>query len=349
MRNFLLILIFFGGVFFILTRLSEVQTTVETFQRGDWRFIFLALGLVALWLLIVAFSYKAIYSVFGLNEKISLLLPMASASIFLNVIAPSAGVSGMAVFVAQARRQRYSTGKAAVAGALFVLLDYAAFFCILALGLVVLFRRNSLDAGEIAATVILLLLSLVLAMLIYLGTRSAQALGRVLVWMARLANRLLRPFLKREYLSEERAYEFAEDANDGLGILLKSPQRLFIPLALAMLKQAILIAILWCSMMMFGVPFSIGTLIAGFSIGYLFMIITPTPAGLGFVEGALTLALSSMFIPFSIAAIVTLAYRGFTFWIPLLVGMVSLRILKGQNHVRAKLEGDFLDLRSSGV
>jgi glycosyltransferase 2 family protein len=41
----------------------------------------------------------------------------------------------------------------------------------------------------------------------------------------------------------------------------------------------------------------------------------------------LALALSSMFVPFSQAAIVTLAYRGFTFWIPLLVGMISFRAL----------------------
>jgi len=96
---------------------------------------------------------------------------------------------------------------------------------------------------------------------------------------------------------------------------------------MALAKQALLIIILWCSLRAFQVSFSTGTLIAGFSIGYLFLIISPTPAGLGFVEGALALSLSSMYIPFSQAAIVTLAYRGFTFWIPLLVGLISFRSL----------------------
>jgi uncharacterized protein (TIRG00374 family) len=339
MRNLLIVLLSFAGIVFIIARLAEVQAIVETLQKGDFRYIFMAVGVVSLWLLAVAFSYKAIYSALGLNEKVRLLLPMASASIFLNVVAPSAGMSGMAVFVAQAKRQKYSTGKAAVAGALFVLLDYGAFFSVLALGLIVLFRRNSLDAGEIIASVILLIISLTLATLIYLGTRSALALGRALAWMARLVNRLLQPFLKREYLSEQRAYEFAEDASDGLHLLLKSPHKLVVPGGLALLKQAMLIGILWCSFMIFRVPFSAGTLIAGFSIGYLFMIITPTPAGLGFVEGALTLALSSMYIPFSVAAIVTLAYRGFTFWLPLLVGMVSLRMLEGKKSVQPEYWG----------
>lgn len=339
MRNFLFVLLFLVGILFVIARLAEVQVIVETLQRGDWRFIFLAVGVVLLWLLTVAFSYKTIYSALGLDEKVKLLLPMASASIFLNVVAPSAGVSGMTLFVAQAKRQKYSTGKAAVAGAVFVLLDYAAFFCVLILGLIVLFRRNSLDAGEIIASVIMLILSLFLISLIYMGMRSPQILGRTLAKMARLANRLLRPIIKREYISEERAYEFAKDAGDGLRLLIRSPQRLALPIGLALLKQAVLIGILWCSFMIFQVPYSTGTLIAGFSIGYLLTIITPTPAGLGFVEGALTLALSSMYIPFSAAAIVTLAYRGFTFWIPLFIGMVSFRMLENMNTVNPVFEG----------
>jgi uncharacterized protein (TIRG00374 family) len=347
MRNFVFVLLFLAGVVFVLARFAEVQTIVETMQKGDFRYILLAVGVVSLWLVTVAFSYKAIYSALGLNEKVKRLLPMASASIFLNVIAPSAGMSGMAVFVAQAKRQKYSTGKAAVAGAMFVLLDYGAFFAVLALGLIVLFRRNSLDAGEIFASIILLVISLTLATLIYLGMRSAQALGRALAWMASLVNKMLWPLLKRDYLSEERAYEFAEDASDGLYVLQKSPSGLVVPIGLALLKQAMLIGILWCSFMIFRVPFSAGTLIAGFSIGYLFMIITPTPAGLGFVEGALTLALTSMYIPFSAAAIVTLAYRGFTFWIPLMVGMVSFRLLESKNRISQRIESEHLDLRSS--
>jgi hypothetical protein len=63
------------------------------------------------------------------------MLPMASASLFLNIVAPSAGMSGMAIFIAEARRMKYSTGRAAVAGAVVLLLDYAAFLFVLALGI----------------------------------------------------------------------------------------------------------------------------------------------------------------------------------------------------------------------
>jgi uncharacterized membrane protein YbhN (UPF0104 family) len=45
------------------------------------------------------------------------------------------------------------------------------------------------------------------------------------------------------------------------------------------------------------------------------------------------------------AAIVTLAYRGFTFWIPLLVGMVSFRMIESMYQVTQRVEDEYLDLQ----
>ena len=66
----------------------------------------------------------------------------------------------------------------------------------------------------------------------------------------------------------------------------------------------------------FQVPFSAGTIIGGFAITYLFLIVSPTPSGIGIIEGIMPLALSSLRVPWSQAVIITLAYRGITFWIP---------------------------------
>ena len=42
----------------------------------------------------------------------------------------------------------------------------------------------------------------------------------------------------------------------------------------------------------FDVDFTPATVVAGFSIAYLFLIVSPTPAGIGIVEGVMTVALS---------------------------------------------------------
>ncbi|MBE0699479.1 MAG: flippase-like domain-containing protein, partial [Anaerolineaceae bacterium] len=67
--------------------------------------------------------------------------------------------------------------------------------------------------------------------------------------------------------------------------------------------------------------------IAGLSIAQLFLIVSPTPAGIGIVEGILAISLRTLGIALEDATVVTLAYRGFSFWLPLLVGMVTIRLI----------------------
>jgi uncharacterized protein (TIRG00374 family) len=211
------------------------------------------------------------------------------------------------------------------ASALLVLYDYAAFLLVLTVGLVILFRRNSLSAPEVIASLILVLIACGLATLLYLGMRSAERLGNALAGIAGLVNRIARPFLHRDYLDAARAREFAHDASEGLHEARRTPANLLLPAALALSSKAFMISILFFVFLAFRQPFSVGTLIAGFSIGYLFLIVSPTPSGIGFVEGALTLALTSLRVPLAPAALISLAYRGITLWMPFAYGAIAFR------------------------
>ena len=327
MRNLLIALVFLLGIIFLFLHLAEVQEVAATFQNGDWRFLLLACVVQAIWVLNVATSYYVVYHRLGLSESIGRLYLITSAGYFINVVAPSVGMGGIAVFITEARRRGYSTARVMVAGGLVILFDYASFLCVLTLGLIVLYRRNNWTVAELTASVILLAIAIVLTIILYLGTKSADALGRALAWMARQVNRLLRPFLRRDYLSEQRAYGFAQDAAGGLLQFRHNPESLLLPAVLGLTNKALMVTVFSLIFLAFKVPYSAGTLIAGFSIGYLFYIVSPTPAGIGFVEGALTLGLRSLNVPLSSATVVALAYRGVTFWLPLFGGMLSFRFL----------------------
>jgi len=335
MRQLIFAAVLLLCILLIIGKLAEVQAILETLQRGDWRFIMLAFGMEALWLVNIAVSYRAIFQALGLDEKLEKLMLMVAAANFVNVIAPSVGMGGMAVFINEARERGYSPARVTVAGVLSILFDYLGFLCILTLGLVVLIRRNSLNSAELVATGILVAIAAVLATLLYLGMHSARALGNALAWMGRQVNRIMLPLTHRQYLSERRAHEFAHDAAEGLHDLRQNPRNLFIPALLALNSKMLLISILFLMFLAFKVPFSIGTLVAGFSIGYLFYIVSPTPSGIGVVEGVLTLALTSLYVPLNDAAVITLAYRGITFWTPLLFGLLSFRYLSHGRVVKS--------------
>lgn len=327
MRRLIIPLLLLLALVFLFINQAEVQAVVKTLQRGEFRYLALALVVQIAWMFNTAACYRVVYRLLGMQESWRRLFLVSASANFVNVVAPTGGMGAVAVYVADAQRRGLSPARVAVACAVVILMDYLAFLSVLALGLVVLLRRNNLEISEIIAAAILAAAAMVLGLLIYLGMRSAADLGRALAWMARLVNRLAWPFTRRQYLSEERAHSFAYEAAGGLQQLRMQSHSLLAPLFLSLTGKLLLIIILTLVFIAFKTPFSLGTLVGGFSIGYLFWIVSPTPAGIGFVEGALTLGLRSLNVSLGDATVLTLAYRGVTFWLPFLFGMIALRLL----------------------
>jgi hypothetical protein len=328
MKKFIVVIVLFLGVGVIALSFGELENTLAILEKAHLRWMVLALALEIVWMVNVGLTYKSIYHLLGIEESRDRLTLVAAASNFVNIVAPTAGMSGIAVFANEARRRGYPTGKATLAGALFLLVDQAAFLLILALGWIVLIRRNDLNAGEISASLLLLTIACIFAFLLYLGYRSADMLGDVLARIAHAVNRVIKPFLHRDYLSEDRAHAFAAEVAEGLSDLPEhSIARLLRPLLHALVNKTLLIGILLSVFLSFDVPFSAGTIVAGWAIGYLFLIVSPTPNGIGVVEGLMPLTLTSLRVPYEAAVVVTLAYRAVTFWSLLAVGAWAFRHL----------------------
>jgi uncharacterized protein (TIRG00374 family) len=331
MRKIVFIIVLFLGAAFIYLSFSELESVVETLQRGNFWFILLAVLVQLAWFLVAGLNYQSLYTLLGMQESVRKLALLYASANFVNTVAPSAGVGGMAVFIGAASQDGHSVGKVTVASMLCLFLDYVAFLCVLTLGLVVLFRRNDLDPTEIGASAVLFVIATTLGFLLYLGSQSGKALGNALAWLARLVNRLLHPFIHREYLSEERAHEFASELARDLAALPQRPRSFILPFLYSLAGKSLLMGILLLVFLAFKVPFSAGTIIGGFAITYLFLIVSPTPSGIGIVEGVMPLALSSLRVPWSQAVIITLAYRGITFWIPLGIGAAAFRMLEREH------------------
>ncbi len=75
-------------------------------------------------------------------------------------------------------------------------------------------------------------------------------------------------------------------------------------------------------------------------MGMLFLIVSITPQGIGVVEGVMTLVFTSLGVPAAQAAVVSLAFRGLTFWLPLLIGFILLRRVKVVRESAAGSNGE---------
>jgi glycosyltransferase 2 family protein len=328
MRKILVFLFFFLGIAFVILSFGELDKTFKTLQHGDPRFIALAIVLLLGWILNDAACYRSLYHLMDIQEELQHLVMVSAAANFVNVVAPSGGFGGVAVFVDDAGKRNIPRGLAAAVGALYLFMDYAAFMVVLALGWVVFIRRHDLRPAEVTASIIMLGLVLGMGTLIYIGSRSGEQLGRILAWLAHQINRLVWPFTHREYFREVAAVEFGYEIAEGLSILRVKHRGILVPYLHALGGKTIQTLILMLTFLAFQVNFSAGTVVAGFATCYLFLIVSPTPSGIGVVEGVLPLALSSLGLAWEEAVVVTLTYRGITFWTPLLIGGVSFRLLQ---------------------
>ena len=322
----IIVVLVLGGLF-IYSRIAEVKDTAETIRNGHLGYILLAVVLEILWLLNVALSFRSIFKSMGMDIPYERMIIACAAANFVNVVTSTGGMGGIAVLVSEARRRGFSSGRVTMAGFVYLLFDYMGFMVLLATGLFVLIRRNNITGTQIIASVVFVAFTILFVFLIGLGMRSGTSLGNALSWMARRGNKIMFPFLKRDYFSEQRAVYFAHEGAEGLNLLRQQPKNLVLPAVLGLTTKFILLAILLLMFLAFDIPFSPGTIIGGFSIGYLFFIVSPTPAGIGFVEGAMTIGLRTLNVPIGAAAVIALAYRGITFWLPLLFGMFAFRWL----------------------
>jgi hypothetical protein len=332
MKKFFVAVILFLGIAVVILSFGEIETILKTLEHSHLQYFFLAVIVQFIWFISSGRMYQSIFHLLGVQETTLSLSRIATAANFINVVAPTAGMGGVALFATEARRRGHPAGKVTVAAALFLLLDQAAFLVVLSLGLIVLVRRNDLDASEISASIFLLGTAIVYAFILYLGYRSEEKLGSLLAKAAHSINRIVNFFRKGEYLSEARAHEFAHEIADGFSGLNEKPASLIRPILWGIFDKGLLMLILICAFLSFEVPFSVGTIIAGFSIAYLFLIVSPTPSGIGIVEGIMPIALSSLNVNWSQAVVITLTYRAVTFWIPLAVGAWAFRSL----HVRGE-------------
>ena len=105
MRRLLLILLISLGALFLISQFTELQQVVNTMQRGDPRWLGLAIVVHLLWILNVAGSFKSIYRLLGVDEQILHLALVAAAAQFVSVVAPSGGMGGVAVLLADGRKR----------------------------------------------------------------------------------------------------------------------------------------------------------------------------------------------------------------------------------------------------
>jgi uncharacterized protein (TIRG00374 family) len=288
---------------------KELEKVGETIHSGTWYWVVAAVFLQIFHYLFHAFAIKRSFRALQIKWRGREILPASLAALAVNVIAPSMNISGMAYLVDAARRRGLPTTGALVATGVTVIVDGVVFTCF-ALGVgLVLFGRGGLSTALLTSILVLLGIILFFVVSLTFFWRHPDQLER---WLF--------------FVGKKRKDHWVKEWNRVTKLPLKIRTLVYV-----LLPE---IAAHFCN---FG---SLCFIFAAFhqdglglqpaiayTVGVLFVILSPTPMGIGFAESGMAVAMLGQGVPLASATAIAIAYRGLSFWIPFIIGAVILHYL----------------------
>lgn len=314
----------------ILRQLGTLTRAVQIFSEGSWYFILPVIGIQFLALINRGAFYQTLYDYFGVKDQLWRMTKMYLASNFLNLAAPTGGLSGMTIFISEAERHGMGRGRATFINFFAYFLYYAVFTIVLLFGLFYLVFNHQLYQYQIVTASILLGMIFFIVIAAFAVVEEAARLNKLFKLIASIINFFARIFNKKSILSSSSVNELSKEINESIRFIQKKLKALWLPVFHVLLAEAIDILTLYYLFLAFRYPIYPGILITAYAICVLFTLVSITPGGIGIVEAAMIFVLTNLGVPVELAAIVVFAYRIIGYWIPFGFGFIAFRSLQSE-------------------
>jgi uncharacterized protein (TIRG00374 family) len=330
MKKTALKIILFIGIFalfgyFIAKNIPVILNTYETTASNITGYLLLAAILMfgARWS--IGLMLKECFDVVGMKRTGKEMFSLELQALAVNLIIPTAGASVAVLFADDAQKRGESRTKAVNGGILTYLVDYTAISFLLLLAIIFLYFIKSLTPTVIIPAVIFFFLTGGLYFLSFAAAKKADFLENMLKKFSRaVITPLLRLFKKEVDLSDsvEKLVREISEANEAA---LRDPKNILRALRWSLLAHFLRLVIIYIIFVSLGLHPLYRVVLAGYAIGALFVVVSPTPNGVGFVEGSMALVFSGLGIPGAVATTTTIIYRALDFWIPFSIGFFLLQ------------------------
>jgi phosphatidylglycerol lysyltransferase len=327
-RRWLLWIMVIAFVWVVFSHFAELKTLVITLARGKWQWVALALLLQIGYYILYTALYQVAFFTVEVRSRVWQLLPVVLGALFINVVAPTGGTAGNALFLDDATRRGESPARTAAGVLLALAADFVMFAVVLLGGLLFLLVNHDLQTYEIVGAIGLFVLIAVLGSVLLLGLWRPALLRTLFDWLQRVVNGLAARLKRSPFLAEAWAESTAAEFTGASTAIAAHPGRLVRTLGIGLLEQLFDVASLYALCLAFYGPVSLGVVVATYGIGVLFWIVAITPGGIGVVEGVMPLVFISLDVPGAAASVITLAFRGLSFWLPVFLGFLLLRRIR---------------------
>ncbi len=287
----------------VVERRSEGEELARQLEQAEPGFVWLALALQLGTYVADAAIFQGVLSRAGHRERLSSFVPLGLAKLFMDQAIPSGGISGTMLVIRALDRRGVPHAVVSAAVLVDLLAHYVAHVIVTASALVVLASLGRLLPVVLVPSAMFGALAIfVPSLLVYLHRRGAAPLPRL---VARLP---IQGFL--------RAIAGARpDLVASLPLLARSTGLHLAILALDGLT-------LWAMLEAVGEHPTVAPVVASYVLAQITRIVGFVPGGLGPFEAASVALLRLVGTPLASALTATLLYRGLSFFLPLVPGLL---------------------------
>lgn len=306
----LLLLVF---VWIAVTYFAKTEQILEVLLSGRWYWMILAILCQIFYYPFYSYFIHLIFNIFRVNLGTKKILPVYIASKFTDVALPISTLGMVAIFIRNGRRHDISPLNAGIGISFVMFFDLAAFAAISSIILIFLLIFNAPALYLITTFLVLLILIFTAIIFLFRLTKSKEPISGLFLSIIRLLARLIGKKPIPDADIQNIFYEIGRD-------LKENKNKIWLGFRSAIYNHLVNIATLAFIFIAFTGHFNILAILAGYLSCLLFTIISITPQGIGVAEAAMIATLHSFNLSVSEAAVITLAFRGLLYWLPLFAG-----------------------------
>lgn len=327
-RRWLLLLLTAAFILVVIFRFGEIERLVATLLGGEWQWVLATILLQVVYYLLLGLLYKLAFAIVQVQSQLPQLIPVLFASIFVNNLAPTGGISGAALFIDDAARHGQSPARAAEGILLVWVAQNLALLPVLAFGLAYLAVEGVIPAYASVATAIFLLLVAALTGGLVIARRQAARLRSILEWLQQRGNRLARRLRRRDLFPPDWAETNARELSEAAEAVAAHPHRVGYALIVAFAHTLVNLASIYTAFLAFMYPAPIGAIAAGLSLAIVYAVLSVLPLDVGVVQGVMAVVYTSVGVPTPVALAVVIVFGGLNAWLPMAIGFILLREVK---------------------
>lgn len=304
-----------AALILVVTHLSEKREFLLLMRKIDPAWLGLALLLQSSTYVMQGIVWRVVVRATGHGMSLGKACELSLAMLFVDQALPSAGISGVALV--SGALSRIGMPRAVVVSAVLVdvAMYYLAYAFCMAVALGVALYHHYLPGW----VNVFMLLFVVIGSGVAWFVMALPSGG-----MAGLKIRL------RRFAKVARLLDWVDDAHPGSFQNKRVQLQAF---AYHVVVFALDAATIWVAVRALGVAASLGGVFASFMVSTLFRTIGIMPGGLGTFETAAVMSLKSIGLPLPVGLSATLLFRGLSFWLPMVPGLVcSRRLLRGSRN-----------------